>query len=78
MIIIIIAYIKRVETNHLTTPLYLSIFVANVSKMNINILYKFHIIPNTQSRFIKKSPRFTGTTLLYVIYFNVLILNVVL
>ena len=31
-----------------------SIFVENVSKMYINISYKFHRIPDTQSHFITK------------------------
>ena len=33
--------------------------------MYINISYKFHRIPDRQSGSYNKSPRFTGTTLVY-------------
>ena len=62
----------------MTTPLYLSIFVVNVSKMYINILYKFHIIPNTQSRFITKVHDLLVQPSYMLFTSNVLMLNAVL
>ena len=40
-------------------------FVENVSKIFISMSYKFHRIPDTQSRFITQVHDFTGTTLVF-------------
>ena len=45
------------------------IFVENVSQMYINMLYKFHRIPDAQSRFITQVHDLVGQPS-YILYVN--------